>query len=105
LAATNFFESIRLGRDNIEFIDAGFRYTNPCEILIDEARNLFPSRREMRVLSIGTGLGDIVSIKDSRRSILNALRKMSLTSKAVAARMKGRYGFGDQYHRFNVEDE
>jgi patatin-like phospholipase/acyl hydrolase len=36
-AATTFFKSIELGRDKIEFIDAGFGYNNPCEVLIEEA--------------------------------------------------------------------
>lgn len=37
-AATTFFKSIRVGRDGIEFVDAGFGYNNPREILIEEAR-------------------------------------------------------------------
>jgi len=102
-AATTFFKSIELGRDKIEFIDAGFGYNNPCEILIEEAQKQYPGRSEFLVLSIGTGLGNVVDIKDSRRSILKALRKMASTSKAVAARLKDRYGDSDQYHRFNVD--
>src|ERR1700722_14732281 len=61
-AATTFFKSITVGRDGIEFIDAGFGYNNPCEILIEEARRQFPGRAQMLVLSIGTGLGDVVTI-------------------------------------------
>ena len=102
-AATTFFKSIELGRDKIEFIDAGFGYNNPCEILIEEARKQYPGHREFLVLSIGTGLGHIVDIQDSRQSILKALTKMASTSKEVAARLKDRYGVGDQYHRFNVD--
>ncbi|GIZ44722.1 hypothetical protein CKM354_000791300 [Cercospora kikuchii] len=73
-AATTFFKSIKCGRDEIEFIDAGFGYNNPCEILLEEAKTVFPDATEVRVLSIGTGLGDVVEIKDSRISILNALK-------------------------------
>lgn len=102
-AATTFFKSIELGRDKIEFIDAGFGYNNPCEILIEEAQKQYPGRSEFLVLSIGTGLGNVVDIKDSRRSIFKALKKMASTSKAVAARLKDRYGDSDQYHRFNVD--
>ncbi|KAI0550528.1 acyl transferase/acyl hydrolase/lysophospholipase [Xylaria curta] len=102
-AATTFFKSIELGRDKIEFIDAGFGYNNPCEVLIDEAEKQFPDRKQLQILSIGTGLGDVVTIKDSRVSILKALKKMASTSTAVTNRLVDRYGDGGQYFRFNVE--
>ncbi|KAI1737753.1 acyl transferase/acyl hydrolase/lysophospholipase [Xylaria scruposa] len=102
-AATTFFKSIELGRDKIEFIDAGFGHNNPCEVLIDEAEKQFPDRKQLQILSIGTGLGDVVTIEDSRVSILKALKKMASTSTAVSNRLVDRYGDGDQYFRFNVE--
>src|ERR1700722_19065192 len=71
-AATTFFKSIKCGRDEIEFIDAGFGYNNPCDVLLDEAQEIFPNSELGCVLSIGTGLGGVVKIQDSRRSILNA---------------------------------
>ncbi|KAK8108100.1 acyl transferase/acyl hydrolase/lysophospholipase, partial [Apiospora kogelbergensis] len=102
-AATTFFKSIELGRDKIEFIDAGFGYNNPCEILINEAEKQFPDRRRLHVLSIGTGLGDVVSIRDSRVSILKALKSMASSSTAVAHRLGTRYIDRGTYYRFNVE--
>jgi patatin-like phospholipase/acyl hydrolase len=74
-AATTFFKSIKVGRDEIEFIDAGFGYNNPCNILIQEAQREFPDRGKMRILSIGTGLGDVVTIQNKRLSIITALKK------------------------------
>ncbi|KAI0384321.1 acyl transferase/acyl hydrolase/lysophospholipase [Hypomontagnella monticulosa] len=102
-AATTFFKSIKLGRDQIEFIDAGFGYNNPCEVLINEARQQFPGRGQLQVLSIGTGLGDVVTIKDSRRSIIRALKSMATTSNKVAERLDNQYGNSGQYFRFNVD--
>ncbi|KLU89782.1 hypothetical protein MAPG_08751 [Magnaporthiopsis poae ATCC 64411] len=102
-AATTFFKPIKVGRDEIEFIDAAFGYNNPCEVLIEEARRRFPTRERMQILSVGTGLGDVVSIRDSRRSIIEALKKMATTSKQVADRLDGRLGVDGQYFRFNVE--
>ncbi|KAI1826668.1 acyl transferase/acyl hydrolase/lysophospholipase [Xylaria intraflava] len=102
-AATTFFKSIKLGRDNVEFIDAGFGYNNPCEVLIEEARQQFPNHGALRVLSIGTGQGSVVEIKDSRFSILQALQKMASTSTAVANRLKTQYEDSCQYYRFNVD--
>jgi patatin-like phospholipase/acyl hydrolase len=102
-AATTFFKSIQLGRDKIEFIDAGFGYNNPTEILIEEAEKLFPRYDQLRILSIGTGLGSVVTIQDSRRSILSALKTMASESTKVARKLDDRYKEGGQYHRFNVE--
>lgn len=102
-AATTFFKPIRVGRDDIEFVDAGFGYNNPCEVLITEAEKQFPDRKQI-VLSIGTGLGGVVSI-EGRISILKALKKMATTSRTVAYRLKEK--FTDTrvgvYHRFDVD--
>ncbi|KAK6951426.1 hypothetical protein Daesc_007961 [Daldinia eschscholtzii] len=91
------------GRDDIEFIDAAFGYNNPCEVLIEEAQKQFPEARQLHILSIGTGLGAIVTIKDSRVSILKALKSISTTSKKVADRLDEKYGTTGQYYRFNVD--
>ncbi|KAJ5808734.1 hypothetical protein N7474_010003 [Penicillium riverlandense] len=102
-AATTFFKSIQVGRDGIEFIDAGFGYNNPCEELIKAAEQTFPERRNRLVLSIGTGLGNVVDIKDTRLSIIKALKSMATSSQKVAANLDHRYGDSDQYFRFNVD--
>ncbi|KAM0438146.1 hypothetical protein ACHAQK_006880 [Fusarium lateritium] len=102
-AATTFFKPIRVGRDDIEFIDAGFGYNNPCEVLIAEAQAQFPNRKKMQVLSIGTGLGDVVSIGDTRKSILKALKSMATTSRKVDSRLVERFGDEGVYYRFNVD--
>lgn len=57
----------------------------------------------MNVLSIGTGLGDVVEINDTRMSILKALKSMTTTTKKVALRLDERYGDSGVYHRFNVD--
>ncbi|OIW30051.1 FabD/lysophospholipase-like protein [Coniochaeta ligniaria NRRL 30616] len=102
-AATTFFKPIRVGRDGVEFVDAGFGYNNPCEVLVEEAQRQFPGHLSMRVLSIGTGLGDVVAIENTRMSIIKALKKMATSSKKVAASLDDRYGGSGQYYRFNVD--
>ena len=101
-AATTFFKPIRVGRDDIEFIDAGLEYNNPCEVLMEEASRQFPGAA-IKVLSIGTGLGDVVAIKDRRQSILSALSKMATSSQKVALRLNRSTGGSTDYFRFNVE--
>jgi hypothetical protein len=57
----------------------------------------------MQVLSIGTGLGDVVSIGDTRKSILKALKSMATTSRKVDSRLVEQYGDEGVYYRFNVD--
>lgn len=102
-AATTFFKPIKCGRDQIEFIDAGFGYNNPCEVLIEEAQHAFPAAKDLHILSIGTGLGDVVTIKDSRVSILKALKTMASSSTKVANRLRDKYRDTNSYYRFNVD--
>lgn len=102
-AATTFFKSIQLGRDKVDFIDAGFGYNNPTEVLIEEAEKQFPGHKKLCILSIGTGHGEVVGVQDSRRAILKALKAMATESEKVVARLEFKYQDGGQYHRFNVE--
>jgi len=102
-AATTFFKPATVGRDSVEFVDAAFGYNNPCEILIEEARRQYPAHEMIRVLSIGTGLGDVVAIDNSRGSIVKALKRMATSSKTVATRLDSKYGDSGDYYRFNVD--
>ncbi|OJJ96527.1 hypothetical protein ASPACDRAFT_63446 [Aspergillus aculeatus ATCC 16872] len=102
-AATTFFKSIKIGRDDIEFIDAGFGYNNPCQILIEESKQQFPGCEQRLVLSIGTGLGDVVTIRDTRMSIVRALAAMATSSRRVARDLLNIYGENGHYYRFNVD--
>jgi patatin-like phospholipase/acyl hydrolase len=102
-AATTFFKPIEIGRDAIRFIDAGFGYNNPCDELIKEARRVLPRHRKLQVLSIGTGLGGVVNIKDRRMSIITALKRMATSSQKVATSLEDRYGDSGLYFRFNVD--
>ena len=102
-AAPTFFKPIKLGREGTEYIDAGFGYNNPCDKLIAEARNAFPGRSDLQILSIGTGHRGVVSMNDTRVSIIKALQKMATSSNEVAASLDAEYGDSGQYFRFNVE--
>ncbi|KKF92077.1 Vegetative incompatibility protein HET-E-1 [Ceratocystis platani] len=101
-AAITLFDPIKLGRDGIEFIDASYGYNNPCEALIWEAERQFPGRPIM-ILSIGTGLDDVVEISDSRDFVLKALKKMATSFKQIDLRLEQKYDSPGVYFRFNVE--
>ncbi|RYN91435.1 hypothetical protein AA0119_g10441 [Alternaria tenuissima] len=100
-AATTFFKSISIGRQGIEFIDAGFGHNNPSEVLWSETMQLFPNDEHGYIISIGTGLGSVVTIKDTRKSILDALKAMATNSQAVHERLLRSRPLAD-YFRFNV---
>jgi len=100
-AATTFFESISIGHQDIEFIDAGFGHNNPSEVLLSEAEDMFPGGTYDCILSIGTGLGDVITIKDSRRSIIRAFKSMASHSQSVHRRLSHRLSEA-AYFRFDV---
>lgn len=102
-AATTFFKSIKCGPNEIEYIDAGFGYNNPCQILLDEARTVYDLQDNSLtfVLSIGTGLGGPVSVLGGRFAIIKALKKMASSSQAVAEAMDSQLEPA-MYYRFNV---
>jgi len=103
-AALTFFRSIACGRDSIQFMDAGFGYNNPCKLLLQEAQRVFPKCKseDFVVVSIDTGLKDLVAVQSSRTSILLALTKMASSSQRVATEMESELGGGKRYYRFDV---
>jgi patatin-like phospholipase/acyl hydrolase len=101
--ATTYFKSIKCELDEVKFIDAGFGYNNPSNVLLQEARRLFPQAGNIQVGSIGTGLGNVVTIKNTRISILQALKTMASSSSRVAQEMEMLYRDSDNYFRFDVE--
>jgi hypothetical protein len=102
-AALTFFKSIKCGPNEVEYIDAGFGYNNPTQILLDEARSVFhlPDNSNTFVLSIGTGLGDPVTILDSRISIIKSMKKMATSSTTIENAMDAQLE-PNMYYRFNV---
>ena len=61
-AAPKFFKRIKIGREQ-PFIDGGLGCNNPSRLLLDEVNDIFGSRQIGCLLSIGTGQGEIISIK------------------------------------------
>ncbi|KAL2890352.1 Acyl transferase/acyl hydrolase/lysophospholipase [Ceratocystis lukuohia] len=102
-ATATLFKSIKIGRDETEFIDASFGHNNPCESLIVEAEKQFPGR-PMIVLSIGTGLGDVVRVGNTKDSVIKAFKEMAVTSKATALRLQDKFDGTTGYYRFDVEN-
>ncbi|KAL2884643.1 Vegetative incompatibility protein HET-E-1 [Ceratocystis lukuohia] len=102
ISTANASLSVKVGRDEQEFVDAKCGYNNPCEVLIAEAKNEFPGR-EMIILSIGNGVGNVVEISHSKNSVLTASSKVATTAKQTELRLRDKYYNEGYYYRFNVE--
>lgn len=104
-AATTFFDPIKTGRDQIAFIDAGFGYNNPCEVLIAEADKAIPNRDTSCIVSIGTGLGKAVGVSGNLSTLLRAMVKMATTSHKVHSRLQEKFGAEQpqKYWRFDED--
>ncbi|KAL2886234.1 FabD/lysophospholipase-like protein [Ceratocystis lukuohia] len=103
-AAASFFSPIEIGRDSVKFIDANFGFNNPCEILIEEAKKKSSPDRPMIITSIGTGLGNVIEIRDTKSSVIEALKAMASTSKQATLRLENEYRNIRGYYRFDVDD-
>ncbi|PHH49486.1 hypothetical protein CFIMG_007758RA00001 [Ceratocystis fimbriata CBS 114723] len=101
-AAVQIFDSIKMGRENIEFIDASFGSNNPSEHVIKAAKSVFKDYK-MVIASIGTGLGDTIKLEDTKdNSVAKSLKMMAESSKIEDMRLKEVYRGTGTYHRFNV---
>ena len=65
-AAPAFFKRIEIGTTLKQpFIDGGLGRNNPSRLVLDEAKRLFSFRQIGLLLSIGTGMSKVISIKKS----------------------------------------
>src|SRR5260370_41600024 len=61
-AAPTFFKRVEIGMGQ-PFIDGGLGHNNPSSLVLEEAKRLFDARQIGCLVSIGTGQGEIISIK------------------------------------------
>jgi hypothetical protein len=121
-AALTYFAPITI--DDVQYCDGGFGWSNPTEIAIAEAHNIWPTRLIGCLLSIGTGIEDAIQLDEKYQKgltemLLNkaspklSFRKAvaeycvhSLTScervhRTIMEDLEGR-GIDGRYFRFNV---
>lgn len=102
-AAPTYFEFIRLGRDGVEYVDAGLGHNNPCAVLVNEAQDQFTGRQPLRILSIGTGLYKVAPIGYGIGSDIKSLRRLATTTQKVEVELKDKYRGTQHYYRFSVD--
>ncbi|KAL6407343.1 kinesin light chain [Ilyonectria robusta] len=109
-AAPSYFEPINIGDEGEQetFVDGGLGYNNPVEQLLEEARRVFPGRKVACVVSIGTGVANVITFPESPKSsplkLIKALKKMATESDTTAEKIHGRFrDVQDTYFRFSVD--
>lgn len=109
-AAPSYFEPINIGDEGEQetFVDGGLGYNNPVEQLLEEARRVFPRRKVACVVSIGTGVANVITFPESPKSsplkLIKALKKMATESDTTAEKIHGRFrDVQDTYFRFSVD--
>lgn len=113
-AAPTFFKRISISEPGLiseEFVDGAFKYNNPAEVVIKEAKHIFNTERPIGcIVSIGTGQKDTIGMAkpDSFQKILpsdliRVLKDIATDCEATANRLKEQFlETPGTYYRFNV---
>jgi len=106
-AAAKFFDPIRIGMQ--EYVDGATGYNNAVELVVEEAREIWPHDLVPRVqciVSIGTGVTELRSFGDNLKQVVYTLKSIATETEKTEERFfkSHRYlGFGGRYFRFNVD--
>jgi len=108
-AMPTLFKHIEIG--GRPFIDGGLGHNNPSRLLLDEAKGLSGSRQIGLLLSIGTGMAKLISIKKPGAfqqivptDVIDALRAIATDCEATHETMSGLFAnLPDTYFRLNVD--
>ncbi|KAH8724475.1 acyl transferase/acyl hydrolase/lysophospholipase [Phaeosphaeriaceae sp. PMI808] len=113
-AAPTFFEEMTFGTPKITYLDGGVGFNNPCAEVDYAAKALWETRSIGVVVSIGTGLQSIPSVKKMASwlpfglgtdiSLAAALAGMATSTARVDNELKRMYNNSDtKYYRFDVD--
>ncbi|USP75150.1 hypothetical protein yc1106_02424 [Curvularia clavata] len=113
-AAPTFFEEMQFGTPKVTYLDGGVGFNNPCAEVDYAAKALWEDRSIGVILSVGTGLQSIPSVKKiaswlpfglgTDLSIASALTGMATSTARVDNEMRRMYTNSDtKYFRFDVD--
>ncbi|KAH0538896.1 hypothetical protein FGG08_004552 [Glutinoglossum americanum] len=105
-AAASFFDPITISRQ--EFVDGATGMNNPVEVVLDEARNIWPDAisRIQSIVSIGTGRADLKGFGDNVNEVIETLKSIATETENTEKRFFKSHkliGLEGRYFRFNVE--
>jgi hypothetical protein len=113
-AAPTFFEEMQFGTPKVTYLDGGVGFNNPCAEVDYAAKALWEGRSIGVIVSVGTGLQSIPSVKKMASwlpfglgtdiSLASALAGMATSTARVDNEMKRMYNNSDtKYYRFDVD--
>lgn len=113
-AAPTFFEEMQFGTPKVTYLDGGVGFNNPCAEVDYAAKALWEGRSIGVIVSVGTGLQSIPSVKKIASwlpfglgtdiSLASALAGMATSTARVDNEMKRMYSHSDtKYYRFDVD--
>ncbi|KAF2478076.1 FabD/lysophospholipase-like protein [Lindgomyces ingoldianus] len=113
-AAPTFFEEMQFGTPKVTYLDGGVGFNNPCAEVDYAAKALWEGRSIGVIVSVGTGLQSIPSVKKMASwlpfglgtdiSLASALAGMATSTARVDNEMKRMYYNTDtKYYRFDVD--
>lgn len=113
-AAPTFFEEMQFGTPKVTYLDGGVGFNNPCAEVDYAAKALWEGRSVGIIVSVGTGLQSIPSVKKIASwlpfglgtdiSLASALAGMATSTARVDNEMKRMYNDSDtKYYRFDVD--
>ena len=113
-AAPTFFEEISFGKPQMTYLDGGVGFNNPCAEVDYAAKSLWEGRPIGCIVSVGTGLQTIPSVKKANTwlpfglgtdiALAGALASMATGTARVDNEMQRMYYHtGTRYHRFDVD--
>ncbi|KAF2237517.1 FabD/lysophospholipase-like protein, partial [Viridothelium virens] len=113
-AAPTFFEEISFGKPQMTYLDGGVGFNNPCAEVDYAAKSLWEGRPIGCIVSVGTGLQTIPSVKKANTwlpfglgtdiALAGALASMATGTARVDNEMQRMYYHsGTKYHRFDVD--
>ena len=106
-AAPGFFPPILIGDQGQEFLDGGIKNNNPVDIILSEAKDLWPTRADDAVLiSLGTGNAPLSAFGDNAKQIVDKLKQIATETEDTARTFlegSGRVmALNGCYYRFTV---
>ncbi|KIM43600.1 hypothetical protein M413DRAFT_443515, partial [Hebeloma cylindrosporum] len=109
-AAPTFFKRIEIGNKQ-PFIDGGLGCNNPSNLVLDEAKVVFPTHPLGCLVSIGTGQAEVISIRKPGyfqqiipTDVIEVLKQISTDCEATHEALSRRFAnFPNIYFRMNVE--
>ena len=109
-AASTFFDSIRIGPNDEEFVDGATGSNNPVREVYTAAKDLWPARdfdaRIKCLVSIGTGQPSLDAFGDNIIDIAKTLKEITMDTEYTAEVFRREHrelAIENRYFRFNVE--